>query len=134
MSGQIFFAVLTFQLVMVGLLLIKGAPVLALLAALLPVLTVSYWRAADVLFKMPQEVLSLEAAVDLDKRDQVIKNAIAAFLRSTDIQHRKPCHAPFLKATYCLLHICAAWYFCTSKLRVLLLANTRTCICEVTWL
>lgn len=70
-SGQVFFAVLTFQLVMVALLGLKQAPVIALLAAPLPVLTIALWRSADVLFGPPQEVLSVEAAADLDRRDQV---------------------------------------------------------------
>ncbi|BDA46964.1 CSC1-like protein At4g02900 [Coccomyxa sp. Obi] len=69
-QGQMFFAVLTFQLVMVALLGLKQAPVMALLAAPLPVLTVALWRSADVLFGPPQEVLSVEAAADLDHRDQ----------------------------------------------------------------
>jgi hypothetical protein len=70
-SGQVYFAVLTFQLVMVALLALKQAPIVALLAAPLPVLTVALWRSAEVLFGPPQEVLSLEAAADLDRRDQV---------------------------------------------------------------
>ncbi len=70
-SGQVFFAVLTFQLVMVALLALKQAPIVALLAAPLPILTVALWRSAEVLFGPPQEVLSLEAAADLDRRDQV---------------------------------------------------------------
>ncbi len=70
-QGQMFFAVLTFQLVMVALLALKQAPVVALLAAPLPVLTVAFWRSADMLFGPPQEVLSVEAAADLDHRDQV---------------------------------------------------------------
>jgi hypothetical protein len=70
-TGQAYFGLLTFQLVMVGLLLIKGAPVLALLAALLVALTAALWRAADALFGPPQRALSLEAAADLDRRDQV---------------------------------------------------------------
>ncbi|KAK9919147.1 hypothetical protein WJX75_009706 [Coccomyxa subellipsoidea] len=69
-SGQVYFAVLTFQLVMVALLALKQAPIVALLAAPLPVLTVALWRSAEVLFGPPQEVLSLEAAADLDRRDQ----------------------------------------------------------------
>ena len=57
---------------MLGLFLIKGAPVQTLLTVPLPILTVLLWRSSDVLFRPPQQRLSLEAAADLDERDRVI--------------------------------------------------------------
>ena len=71
-AGQIYFAALTFQIIMLGLFLIKGAPVQTLLTVPLPILTVLLWRSSDVLFRPPQQRLSLEAAADLDERDRVI--------------------------------------------------------------
>lgn len=56
---------------MLGLFLIKGAPVQTLLTVPLPILTVLLWRSSDVLFRPPQQRLSLEAAADLDERDRV---------------------------------------------------------------
>ena len=44
---------------------------ITLLAAPLPVLTAILWRTSDVLFGPPQQVLSLEAAAALDRRDLV---------------------------------------------------------------
>ena len=70
-AGQIYFAALTFQIIMLGLFLIKGAPVQTLLTVPLPILTVLLWRSSDVLFRPPQQRLSLEAAADLDERDRV---------------------------------------------------------------
>lgn len=70
-AGQIYFAVLTFQIIMLGLFLIKGAAIITILTLPLPILTISLWRSSDVLFRPPQQRLSLEAAADLDQRDQV---------------------------------------------------------------
>ena len=56
---------------MLGLFLIKGAPLQTILTVPLPILTVLLWRSSDVLFKPPQQRLSLEAAADLDERDRV---------------------------------------------------------------
>jgi len=70
-SGQIYFAVLTFQTIMLGLFLIKGGTIQTILTLPLPILTISLWRSSDVLFRPPQQRLSLEAAADLDQRDEV---------------------------------------------------------------
>lgn len=70
-AGQFYFAVLTFQTIMFGLFLIKGAPIQTILTVPLPILTISLWRSSDVLFRPPQQRLSLEAGADLDQRDQV---------------------------------------------------------------
>ena len=50
-AGQIYFAVLTFQIIMLGLFLIKGAPIQTLLTVPLTILTVLLWRSSDVLFR-----------------------------------------------------------------------------------
>ena len=51
--------------------MIKGAPLQTGLTVPLPILTVLLWRSSDVLFRPPQQRLSLEAAADLDERDRV---------------------------------------------------------------
>ena len=71
MSGQIYFSALTFQIIMLGLFLIKGGTIQTILTLPLPILTISLWRSSDVLFRPPQQRLSLEAAADLDQRDEV---------------------------------------------------------------
>ena len=70
-SGQIYFSALTFQIIMLGLFLIKGGAIQTILTLPLPILTISLWRSSDVLFRPPQQRLSLEAAADLDRRDEV---------------------------------------------------------------
>jgi hypothetical protein len=70
-SDQIFFSVLMFQLVMIGLMGIKGVLVQTLLLLPLPFLTVLKWVSSNSLFRRPQQILSLRAATDLDERDQV---------------------------------------------------------------
>ena len=70
-SGQIYFSALTFQIIMLGLFLIKGGTIQTILTLPLPILTISLWRSSDVLFRPPQQRLSLEAAADLDQRDEV---------------------------------------------------------------
>ena len=84
-AGQFYFAVLTFQTIMFGLFLIKGAPIQTILTVPLPILTISLWRSSDVLFRPPQQRLSLEAAADLDQRDQVC--ALAHVLARYKIMH-----------------------------------------------
>ena len=69
-SGQIYFSALTFQIIMLGLFLIKGGAIQTILTLPLPILTISLWRSSDVLFRPPQQRLSLEAAADLDRRDE----------------------------------------------------------------
>ena len=56
---------------MLGLFLIKGGTIQTILTLPLPILTISLWRSSDVLFRPPQQRLSLEAAADLDRRDEV---------------------------------------------------------------
>ena len=94
-AGQIYFAALTFQIIMLGLFLIKGAPVQTLLTVPLPILTVLLWRSSDVLFRPPQQRLSLEAAADLDERDRVIIFSLMPYAPAT----HKACLWPPLART-----------------------------------
>ncbi|KAK9843537.1 hypothetical protein WJX81_008012 [Elliptochloris bilobata] len=75
-SNQAFFALLTFQVVMFGLLGLKssgvGSAALQTVALLpLPLLTLAQWVSVTDLFATPLRVLSLKAAAELDRRDQM---------------------------------------------------------------
>ena len=89
-SGQIYFSALTFQIIMLGLFLIKGGAIQTILTLPLPILTISLWRSSDVLFRPPQQRLSLEAAADLDRRDEArlirsLLQALFSLRRTTDL-------------------------------------------------
>lgn len=68
---QVAFALIAFQMIMVGLLLIKGALWQPLALLPLPFMSLFTWISYRTLFNRSQRVLSLRAATDLDRRDQV---------------------------------------------------------------
>ena len=69
---QVSFAVIAFQMVMVGLMVIKRALRQPLAILPLPIISVVAWVSFKSMFGRSQRVLSLRAATDLDRRDQVM--------------------------------------------------------------
>ncbi|KAL3134038.1 hypothetical protein ABBQ32_008470 [Trebouxia sp. C0010 RCD-2024] len=67
---QIIVAVLIFQLLMIGLVGLKRAPIQAGCLAPLPFITLIFRVIAGNMFLRPQEILSLRGAADLDRQEQ----------------------------------------------------------------
>ena len=78
--GQFFdhvmLAAFVFQIVMLGLMGLKGGVAQSLLLLPLPFLWAAMWMASHDLFRRPMQMLSLRAATDMDKHD----NAVSARL------------------------------------------------------
>ncbi len=68
---QIIVSLITFQLMMIGLMGLKGGLPQTLLTIPLPIITLLFRASWVPTFDDRQQVLSLRAATDLDKRDTV---------------------------------------------------------------
>ena len=98
---QISFSLITFQVVMVGLMLIKGAVWQPLAILPLPIVSVITMASFKSMFGRSQRVLSLRAATDLDHRDQVCRTQSTPAFQGSEFRVH-----PTAPASHLLMDIC----------------------------